>query len=452
MMSVPGTTDELFDLIRKSGLIEENRLRDYRQQLSKASGFPTSASLLATRMINDGLLTHLQAGLLLKGKSKNFFVACKYKLLEHICTGGMGQVFLCEHRRLGSRVAIKILPTERAEDDANLHRFYREARAIAVLDHPNIVRAHDIDRDREMHFLVMEYVEGTNLQELVNRWGPLPVGRAVDYAIQAACGLHHAHENGLIHRDVKPGNLLLDRNGQIKLLDLGLARFFADAEDHLTQELGGRKLIGTADFLAPEQAIDSTSADARSDLYGLGTALYFMLAGQAPFHAAPTVAEKLMKHQNGQPKSICECRPDVPRELAAVIDRAMAKNPNDRFQTGLELVDALMPFLPAVVPLPNPMEMPQLCLAARQSDQLSDCLPVAELSSARLQRSMVTSQGFFQPFSGVMPSPLTTFRWTLLVAGICVGGLILGVVVGKLASAASASPAVVEIGSDQFQK
>jgi eukaryotic-like serine/threonine-protein kinase len=304
-----------------------------------------------------------------------------------------------------------------------------------------------------MHFLVMEYAEGTNLQQLVRQLGPLPIGRAVDYTIQAACGLHHAHQHGLIHRDVKPSNLLLERNGQIKLLDLGLARFFADATDQLTQELGGRNLIGTADFLSPEQAMDSQCADARSDLYSLGASLYFMLAGHAPFRAT-TVAEKLMQHQHERPAPIRENRPGVPVELAAVVDRAMAKNPNSRYSSCLDLIDALMPFVPEVVPLPSPEEMPKLCLAAQHGDQYSGRVPIAELSSVRLQRSMLTpGHGHPQPFSAFAPTPHPlTLRWPFVAACICAGGLIIGVTMGKLASSASANPAIVENNYDEYER
>src|SRR5262249_15282832 len=153
--------------------------------------------------------------------------------------GGMGAVFLCEHTLMGHRVAIKVLPDEKSRDRTALGRFYREARAAAGLDHPNIVRAYDIDQDGDRHFLVMEYVDGTSLQGLVERRGPLDLARAADYVRQAALGLQRAHEAGLVHRDVKPGNLLLDRAGVVKVADLGLARYFRDEADGLTREHGG---------------------------------------------------------------------------------------------------------------------------------------------------------------------------------------------------------------------
>src|SRR5262249_1881386 len=156
-----------------------------------------------------------------------------------------------------NRVAVKVLPTARAEDRSARERFFREARALAALDHPNIVRAIDIDEDEKLHFLVMEYIDGSSFQEIVKRCGPMDILRTCHYISQAALGLHHAYTSaGLVHRDIKPGNILVDRNGVVKLLDMGLARFFHDEEDALTKELG-ENVLGTADYLAPEQARDS---------------------------------------------------------------------------------------------------------------------------------------------------------------------------------------------------
>src|SRR5262249_44283524 len=157
-----------------------------------------------------------------------------------------------------------------------------EARAVAALDHPNIVRAYDIDQDENLHFLVMEYVDGANLQDLVKKSGPLDPVRAAHYIYASAIGLHHAHGMGLIHRDIKPGNILVDRSGVVKILDMGLARFFHDEEDMLTKKYD-ENILGTADYLAPEQAVDSHSVDIRADIYSLGATFYFLLSGQPPF-------------------------------------------------------------------------------------------------------------------------------------------------------------------------
>src|SRR5579864_6828273 len=224
------------------------------------------------------------------------------------------------------RAAVKVLPAAKADDPASLERFYREARAVAALDHPNIVRAYDIDQEENLHFLVMEYVDGSSLQDVVKKSGPLELSRAAHYISQAALGLQHAHEvAGLVHRDIKPGNLIVDRSGTVKILDMGLARFFHDEEDILTKKYD-ESVLGTADYLAPEQALDSHSVDIRADIYSLGATFYFILTGSTPFSEG-TVAQKLIWHQTRQPKSIQTLRPEVPAEMAAIVEKMMAKDP-----------------------------------------------------------------------------------------------------------------------------
>ena len=277
----------------------------------------------------------------------------------------MGQVFLCEHKLMRRKVAVKVLPTAKAEDPSSLERFYREARAVAALDHPNIVRAYDIDQDDNLHFLVMEYVDGASFQDIIKKHGKMDVTRACHYMYWSAIGLQHAHEEGLIHRDIKPGNILIDRTGTVKILDMGLARFFNDDEDLLTKKYD-ENVLGTADYLAPEQAIDSHSVDGRADIYSLGATFYFLLVGHQPFMEG-TVAQKLLWHQNRTPKSIKEVRSDVPDAVIAIILKMMAKNRQDRYQTPAELAEALAPFVQTPIDPPPEKEMPTLSAAAQAS-------------------------------------------------------------------------------------
>ncbi len=275
-MAVPTSTDDFLDLVRKSELIESSELAHYLESRSGDGPLPSEPKKLAKRLIKDGLLTKFQAEQLLMGKYKPFTLNGKYRLLERIGIGGMALVYLCEHLVLRRQVAVKVLPTGLADLPSTLERFRREARLSAALDHPNIVRTHDLDQDGDMPFLVMEYVNGRSFQEIVSARGPLPFERAANYVAQAALGLQHAHERGLVHRDVKPSNVILDREGVVKLLDLGLARFFQDESDDLTQKYGGNKnVLGTADYVAPEQALDSHGADIRADVYSLGCTFYF---------------------------------------------------------------------------------------------------------------------------------------------------------------------------------
>src|SRR3954471_9740033 len=251
----------------------------------------------------------------------------------------MGAVYLCEHTLMKRLVALKVLPVEKLEDPSNLERFHREARAVAALDHPNIVRAYDIDQHEKLHFLVMEYVDGNSLQEIVARHGPMDPVRAAHYIAQAAVGLQHAHELGMVHRDVKPGNLLLDRTGVIKVLDMGLARFFNKPADSVTEKYDQNCVLGTADYLAPEQAV-SNQVDIRADVYSLGGTMYFMLTGQTPFPDG-TIAAKLVAHQSKEPKPVESFRSDVPPGILEVLRKMMSKSMEDRYQQPIEVAEAL---------------------------------------------------------------------------------------------------------------
>ncbi|MCU0703419.1 MAG: protein kinase [Fimbriiglobus sp.] len=361
-MPAPATNAELFALIAKSGVLDDVRVKAYLDKLTQGDGVPTDPIALGGRMVLDGLLTHFQAEQLLQGRWKRFSIG-KYKVLERLGVGGMGQVFLCEHKLMKRKVAVKVLPAAKSKDEAALQRFYREARAVAAVDHPNIVRAYDIDDDDDLHFLVMEYVDGANLHDLVRKGGPMPPLRACHYVYGAAVGLQHAHEMGLVHRDIKPANILVDRAGVVKILDMGLARFFhPDEDDHLTKKFE-ENVLGTADYLAPEQAMDSTTVDIRADIYGLGGTFQFMLTGQPPFPDG-TVAQKLLWHQSKPPKPISDYRQDVPAPLLAVVAKMLAKDPAARYQTPAEVMAALAPWVQTPIAPPSETELPTLSVAA----------------------------------------------------------------------------------------
>ncbi|MCS6976198.1 MAG: protein kinase [Gemmatales bacterium] len=365
---MPAPSIEAFlELIHKSGVVDPTRLTAYLDKLRAADALPADAAKLASQMVRDAMLTHFQAQQLLAGKWRGFFIG-KYKVLEKIGSGGMGTVYLAEHKFMKRRVAIKVLPKSRALEPSSLERFYREAKAIAALDHPNIVRAYDIDVDKladgtELHFLVMEYVDGVSFQDLVRLRGPLDPHRAAHYIYQAAQGLHHAQLVGLVHRDIKPGNLLVDRSGIVKILDMGLARFFHDEEDLLTKKYD-ENVLGTADYLAPEQAIDSHTVDIRADIYSLGGTFYYLLTGRSPFGEG-TVAQKLIWHQTRRPKPLLEIRPELPPDIVAVVEKMMEKSPSDRYQTPLEVAEALSAYAYCDSAIPAESDLPDLSPAAR---------------------------------------------------------------------------------------
>ena len=293
----PRRVDDLLKLIRKSGMIDEPQLDAYLERLRLAGPVPTDVRKLAGAMVRDGLLTYFQAEQFLLGKWRGFTIG-KYKLLERIGVGGMGQVFLCEHMYMRRRVAIKVLPPAKAEEPAALGRFYREARAAAALDHPNIVRTHDIDQDGNLHFLVMEYVDGSNLLDdrqedraAGHRPGrPLrPAGRRTGSTTPSAVGI--------IHRDIKPGNILdRPRRARPRSSTWAWPGSTTDDDDKLTMKYDDKSVLGTADYVAPEQAVNSHAVDVRADIYALGATFYFLLAGHPPFPDG-TVSQKLIWHQ-----------------------------------------------------------------------------------------------------------------------------------------------------------
>ena len=331
------------DLVKRSQLVEEDQLetflKEFRAQHSGA--LPERQEAIAEALIKADLLTQWQAEKLLAGKHRGFILG-KYKLLSQLGKGGMSTVYLAEHILMRARRAIKVLPRNRVEDSTYLDRFRLEARAAAKLDDPNIVRTYDIDNEGETHYIVMEHVEGQDLHQLVKEKGALKFESAADYVAQVAKGLDHAHEMGLVHRDIKPANCLLDNNGVVKLLDMGLARIVDDSAS-LTID-NNENVLGTADYLAPEQALNSHKADPRADIYSLGCTLYFLLTGHPPF-AEGSISERLMKHQMESAPSILIDRPDVPPTLVHIAEKMMSKKPDDRYQTAGDVAVRLAEWL-----------------------------------------------------------------------------------------------------------
>jgi serine/threonine protein kinase/WD40 repeat protein len=265
----------------------------------------------------------------------------RYHVLELIGTGGMGAVYKAEHRLMNRLVALKVInPSLIANPDA-VERFRLEVRAAAQLVHPNIVTAFDAEQVGDVHFLVMEYVQGVSLDHALKRSPQIPVLNACDYVRQAALGLQHAHEKGMAHRDIKPHNLMLAK-GRVKILDFGLARFVSGRNTSGLTALG--TVMGTPDYIAPEQATDARQADIRADIYSLGCTLYHLLAGRPPFPKG-TPIEKVIAHMEQTPPPLPAFRSGLSDELVAVVERMMAKDPADRFQTPIEVVRALLPFI-----------------------------------------------------------------------------------------------------------
>lgn len=347
-MATELAADTFLKLLERSGIIPNDQFSLLAKEYEEPTAGTPSSRKIAEELVDRGVLTRWQADQLLEGKYKGFILG-PYRVLGLLGHGGMGMVFLAEHQMMRRRCAVKVLPLKDLQNQPSLlERFYIEAQAVAALDHPNIVRAYDVNKamqdGREIHYLVMEYIDGLDLQRYVSQHGVVDYRQAADWIRQAAEGLDHAHREGLVHRDVKPANLLVDRNGVVKLLDLGLARFFDDRERASLSKEHGETVLGTADYLAPEQAVDSGNVDGRADIYSLGHTFYFLLVGRPPFPTG-SVAQRLMAHQTKYPEPIQKDRPDVPPQLVAIINKMTAKKPKERFQTARELADVLKDWL-----------------------------------------------------------------------------------------------------------
>lgn len=269
-----------------------------------------------------------------------------YRILGKLGEGGMGAVYKARHQHLDKIVALKVLSAAVTNRTDAIARFKREMKAVGKLEHPYIVRAMDAGEVAGLNYLAMEFVEGSDLRKLVRDQGPLSVAQACKVIRQAAQALSAAHAAGLVHRDVKPSNLLMTKRGQIKLLDLGLARLAGDATTSGADLTTVGQAFGTPDYMAPEQWEDTHSADARSDLYALGCTLFFLLTGLAPYGNTthPSMMNKMTGHLVGPVPDLQTARQDIPEEIATIFQKLMAKNPSERYQTAAELVGVLTPF------------------------------------------------------------------------------------------------------------
>ncbi len=337
------------DVVKRSGVVSEDDLQRTLEVLKQRSNVSWDDSeSLAQAFIAQGVITRWQADKMLQGKHKGFSLG-PYRLLDMLGKGGMGAVYLAEHTLMRRRCAIKVLPSKNIGSRSYLERFYREAQAVAAMDHPNIVRAYDVNQakvgDADVHFLAMEYVEGRDLQRIVDEDHVLPYYQAAEYIRQAAEGLAHAHEAGMVHRDIKPANLLVNSREVVKILDLGLAKFYGDQAEAASLTVAHNEtVLGTADYLAPEQAVDSHNTDHRADIYSLGCTFYFLLTGHPPF-CEGSVAQRLLNHQMKAPPPIRDDRPDAPDSLLVIVDRMMAKKREERYQSAQDVADDLAVWL-----------------------------------------------------------------------------------------------------------
>jgi len=341
--------------LSQAGLIDPNQ---HSALLDWIRGTRPEPQGLGKELLRRGWLTLYQLKEFQKGRAKQLFLG-PYIVLDLLGEGGMGRVFKARHLRLGREVALKIIRKEKLSNPVTVSRFRQEIHAAGQLAHPNVVLAFDSEETEAGLFLSMEYVEGIDLTKYVKNHGPMAVPQACDAIRQAALGLQHAFERGMVHRDIKPSNLLYTPRGQVKVLDLGLAMLTVgrmpggDDAHRVTQD---GFVLGTPDFLAPEQAQNPMGVDIRADIYALGATLYFLLTGKPPFDGAnPT--EKLLKHVTAPAPSVMALRPDVPPQLDGILRWMMAKQPHERPQTPSQVAMTLLPFCPpqsGSFPMPGP--------------------------------------------------------------------------------------------------
>ncbi|MDB5342738.1 MAG: stkP 3 [Schlesneria sp.] len=360
-------------------------------------------------------------------KESGPLVLGNYVLLEKIGQGGMGTVYKAEHRRMKRLVAIKMLPLNLMQNSDAAARFQREVEAAAKLRHANIIAADDAGEANGIRFLVMEYVDGIDLSALVKKSGPLTVTQAISSILQVARGLEFAHSEGVVHRDIKPANMLLDKKGTVKILDLGLARIEGNTADQAALT-GAGTVLGTVDYMAPEQALDAKHADARADIYSLGCSLYYLLTG-SPVYDGDTLTARLLAHQNQPIPSLRDRRADVPRQLNAVFQKMVAKKVTDRYQSMTQVIrelesclhvfpqtihDSLLNLIGDTQVTP-PSELPQP--VHPQSTVAADVAETATILAGEITRPLRTSKAVGSPTPQVNKS-LTQSRRILVGRGI----------------------------------
>jgi serine/threonine protein kinase len=339
-MQSPVAAQDFFDLIAKSGLLTAAQVRKVQDRLQLDES--ASAEETARRMVKEKLLTPFQAERLLEGRYRGLVID-RYRIRELLGFGGMGCVFIAEDPDEDRKVALKVMSAEHSLDAGMLARLKLEAVAGMKLTHPNIIKTYRLDSTGAVHYLVMELVRGISLHELVALYGAIKWPMACDIILQIAEALQSAHDQGIVHRDIKPANFLIEQSGVARILDFGLALLKDGGDEEFSLSMVfGHDCLGTPDYIAPEQIVDSSKVDHRADIYSLGATLFVALTAHVPFPEKTNKA-KLDAHRNKPARHVSDLKPEIPREVSDIVARMMEKDPARRFQSMAEVAEALRP-------------------------------------------------------------------------------------------------------------
>ncbi len=402
------TIDELAQALRTSGLFTADQTLAVVRELA-----PCGDDLAAAyrHLLRHDRLSEYQLRKVVHGKAGELFIG-PYVVVDKLGEGGMGRVYKAVHPRLGRTVALKVVRPNLLSNKTVMSRHRREAEAAATLNHPNIVALLDADEVDGKYYLAMEFVDGIDLARIVKEYGRLPVSEACEYLRQASLGLQHAHERGFVHRDIKPSNVLVSGErhvpeaqgpAHVKILDMGLVRsVLAGDEEERTELTKDGTVVGTPDYMSPEQAKNSSTVDYRADLYSLGCTLHFLLVGKPPFADGNTAVEKLLKHQLDRPAPLRAARPDVPPQLDELYLRLMAKKSADRLQSARDLAVMLEPFARkgSSGPVPAAPALPTAAPVYTPADP-----PIARPTPDALAKRSPAESGVLSPRAAPRPAP-----------------------------------------------
>lgn len=413
---------DLFPILRESGILGEKRLAEIKSKVLRGD-YPNDSVALAERLIRDELITEYQAKRFLSNKPHGLIVG-RYVIMDRIGAGSMGRVYKAHHSMMDRYVALKIIAPEITSNKRVVSRFQREMKLVGRLDHPNVIRAFDADQIDKILYIVMEYARGESLGQLLRR-GPLPPLEMAGYGAQAALGLAHAHSQGIVHRDVKPSNLLLTEDKQVKVLDLGLG-VLMEADSSTSFATADGIAVGTVDYMSPEQAC-GRDVDGRSDLYSLGCAMYHLMTGKLAFPGDSPI-ERMGRRISQSPVPITDVKPDLPPSLVKVFDKLLATKPQDRFQTGEEAAEALFAVVrpkPRMRPAPTPGPAEKKAASGVQASPV-----VAAPAEPVVVKVEPEYPAWFRPLArlaerrpGLALASLIACATTLLAAGFLVGRL-----------------------------